>query len=171
MGSLREDQVLLMFAQRMKDLCTILNIHIQTATQLNGEWKQAKEADQNLLRGAKSIADKTDAGAILMPIREWDKQIIDSWRQKGESGFCPQPNMVIHVYKVRQNKFNNIRVYVYFDKSTCRMEDCFVADYSGDLLDIKDTNINIIFDKTASNKLLGVDEELEAMEEEGRFTF
>lgn len=172
MSTLREDQVLLMFAQRMKDLSTLLDIHIQTATQLNGDWKNAREADQNLLRGAKSIADKTDAGAILMPVREWDKQIIESWRARPESGFAPQPNMVVHVYKVRRTKFNNIRVYVNFDRATCRLEDCFCTTYDGEIVDIKNTNVDAILDQTACDKILCVDREIEAMEEEeNRFSF
>lgn len=48
---LREDNVLLMFADRMKTLANTLNIHIDTSSQVNGEWKSSKEADQNLIRG------------------------------------------------------------------------------------------------------------------------
>lgn len=48
---LREDNVLLMFADRMKTLANTLNVHIDTSTQVNGEWKDSKTADQNLIRG------------------------------------------------------------------------------------------------------------------------
>lgn len=48
---LREDNVLLMFADRMKSLANTLNVHIDTSTQVNGEWKESKNADQNLIRG------------------------------------------------------------------------------------------------------------------------
>ena len=161
MSNLQEYQVLYMFAQRMKDLSTILDIHIQSATQLNGDWKTAKEADQNLLRGAKSIADKIDVGAILMPVREYDKDLIDAYMTR--VGFGPRPNAVIHIYKVRQNKFNNVRLYVYFDKSTCRLEDCFCADYSGQVLEVDDTNVETVLKQTESKEILGVNRELEQM--------
>lgn len=163
-SGLQEYQVLYMFAQRLKDLSTLLDIHIQSATQLNGDWKTAKEADANLLRGAKSIADKLDIGTILMPVREWDKDLVDNYMSR--IGFGPRPNMVIHVYKVRQNKFNNIRVYVYFDKATCRLEDCFCADYAGNLLEIEDTNIEVILRQTEGREILGVDREIAAAEED-----
>lgn len=48
---LREDNVLLMFSDRMKTLANTLNIHIDTSTQVNGEWRDSKTADQNLIRG------------------------------------------------------------------------------------------------------------------------
>ena len=48
---LREDNVLLMFSDRMKTLANTLNVHIDTSTQVNGDWKDNKTADQNLIRG------------------------------------------------------------------------------------------------------------------------
>ena len=54
---LREDNVLFIFAERMKFLCNSLNVHINTSTQLNGQYKDTKDGDQNLLRGSKAIAD------------------------------------------------------------------------------------------------------------------
>ena len=69
---LREDNILFMISIRLKDLCNELGIFIMSATQLNGDWQEAKEANQNLLRGAKSIADKIDMGAIILPTKEND---------------------------------------------------------------------------------------------------
>ena len=37
-----------------------------TATQLNSDYQTSSTPDQNLLRGAKSIADKVDYGSILL---------------------------------------------------------------------------------------------------------
>lgn len=54
---LREDNVLLMFIDRMKILCNNLNIHFNTSSQVNGDYKNVKDGDQNLIRGAKSMAD------------------------------------------------------------------------------------------------------------------
>ena len=54
---LREDNVLFMLSNRLKDLCNKYGIFILTATQLNGNFREEKVPDQNLLRGAKSIAD------------------------------------------------------------------------------------------------------------------
>ena len=56
---LREDNILFMISIRLKDLCNEYGIFIMTATQLNADYRTAQQYDQNLLRGAKSIADWT----------------------------------------------------------------------------------------------------------------
>ena len=48
----REDQILFMFSDALKAVGNELDIHIDSATQLNGEYKDAKEKDQNILRGS-----------------------------------------------------------------------------------------------------------------------
>jgi replicative DNA helicase len=56
---LREDNVLFMLSTRLKDMCNKYGIFIMSATQLNADYQESKTPDQNLLRGAKSIADWT----------------------------------------------------------------------------------------------------------------
>ena len=60
---LREDNVLFMLSIKLKDLCNQYGIFILSSTQLNGDYQDAETPDQNLLRGAKAIADKIDLGA------------------------------------------------------------------------------------------------------------
>ena len=144
-SGLREDQILLMFVTRLKELCIRLNIFIWTATQVSGDWKSIKEADQQLLRGAKAISDKVDNGAVLLPVREADKPIIASHTAKG---FELEPTHVVHIYKVRRGRFNNIRLYINFDRSTCRTTDCFATNNDGAIIDIDDTNVELILDQT-----------------------
>ena len=54
---LREDNVLFMLSTRLKDICNKYGVFIMSATQLNGEYQTSETPDQNLLRGAKAIAD------------------------------------------------------------------------------------------------------------------
>ncbi len=55
---LREDNILFMLSTRLKDLCNQYGVFIMSSTQLGPSWKDDTEMpDQNLLRGAKSIAD------------------------------------------------------------------------------------------------------------------
>ena len=54
---LREDNILFMLSNKLKDICNQYGIFIMSATQLSQGWKEEKVPDQNLLRGAKSIAD------------------------------------------------------------------------------------------------------------------
>lgn len=142
---LRTDQILLMFASALKDTAKTLNIYIWTATQLSGDYKNAKELDASYLRSAKSIADKADVGAILTAVREQDQSVIQAWAAKG---FEQLPTFVMTVYKVRAGSYQNIKVYLYFDRGTCQMHDCFVTDARGEILSIADTNIELILDST-----------------------
>lgn len=146
---LRTDQILLMFASALKDIAKTLNIYIWTASQLSGDYKNAKDLDAGYLRSAKSIADKVDVGAILMPVREQDNRAIQDYCSKG---FEIQPNFVMNIYKVRAGSYQNIKVYVNFDRSTCQMHDCFITDANGEFLSVVDTNIEIILDNTKEEK-------------------
>ena len=83
----------------------------------------------------------------MLPVRECDQKIIESYVSKG---FERTPNFVISVYKVRRGSYQNIKVYVYFDRSTCRMYDCFVTDADGHLLPVQDAKIDVtVLDKTS----------------------
>lgn len=146
---LRTDQILLMLSSALKDTAKTLGIYIWTASQLSGDYKNAKELDATYLRSAKSIADKVDVGSILMPVREADQPIIDSYCARG---FELAPNFVISVYKVRAGSYQNIKVYVYFDRSTCQLTDCFVTDSHGNILPVEDTNVEIVLDDTREEK-------------------
>lgn len=48
---LREDQILFLFVDKMKNLCNTLDIHFSSGTQLNGEYLEKKDKDETLLRG------------------------------------------------------------------------------------------------------------------------
>ena len=56
---LREDNILFMLSNKLKDICNQYGIFIMSSTQLNGSYVDSEIPDQNLLRGAKSIADRT----------------------------------------------------------------------------------------------------------------
>lgn len=142
---IREDNVLVMFVDRMKTLCNTLNVHIDTSSQANGDWKNTKDGDQNLIRGAKGIADKLDVGIVVLPPSAKDIESIQGIIHKG---FSRMPNLVFHIYKVRRGKTNHVKLWVYFDYSTCRTYDLFVTDNDYKLLNIENTNIDIILKQT-----------------------
>ena len=56
---LREDNILFMLSIRLKDICNKYGVFILSATQLNQDYQTSETPDQNLLRGAKAIADWT----------------------------------------------------------------------------------------------------------------
>ena len=58
---LREDNILFMLSNKLKDLCNKYGIFLLSGTQLNANIDDAEATpDQNMLRGAKSIADWTN---------------------------------------------------------------------------------------------------------------
>lgn len=142
---MREDNVLLMFADRMKTLANELNVHIDTSSQANGDWKTSKDGDQNLIRGAKAIADKVDVGVVVLPVTEADKKGIEQILHKS---FMPEPNLVYHIYKIRRGKINHVKLWIYFDYGTCRTTDLFVTDNDYNLINVENTNVDILLDST-----------------------
>lgn len=148
-SGLRTDQILLQLSSALKDTAKQLGVYIWTASQLSGDYKNAKELDSSFLRSAKSLSDKVDVGSIMMPVREIDQPVIESYSAKG---FEIIPNFVISVYKIRRGSYQNIKVYVNFDRSTCRMTDCFVTDSKGVLLPVADTNVEIVLDDTKEER-------------------
>lgn len=135
---MREDQVLLIFSERLKILANEYNIHVASATQLNGEWETKETPNQNLLRGSKAISDKADIACIVLPPNKTEEGVIESLKEKYEY----TPNMVFHIYKIRQGNYQkNTKVFVYFDYGTCRTHDCFVTDKKNNLINVDDTEI------------------------------
>ena len=137
---LREDNILFMISIRLKDLCNQYGIFIMTATQLNGEYISAKEYDQNLLRGAKSIADKIDAGMIMLEVSQEDLESLQPILQKG--GFEP-PQIKISVYKNRRGRWKSILMWCRADRGCCRIEPMFVTKYNYELCEIEDLKIKV----------------------------
>lgn len=100
---LREDNLLFLLSVKLKDLCTQFNIFILTSTQLNQDWKKDPIPDQNLLRGAKAIADKADYGCILLDVTDEDREALE--KQVNDEGL-QMPNIKMSIYKNRRGSYN-----------------------------------------------------------------
>jgi replicative DNA helicase len=137
---LREDNVLFMISIKLKDICNQYGVFIMTATQLNADYISAQQYDQNLLRGAKSIADKIDCGMIMLQTSQEDKESLkEILIRKG----LPEPGIKISVYKNRRGQYKDILLWCKADRATCRIEPMFATDYQYTLLDIPDLKIKI----------------------------
>lgn len=135
---LREDQILLLMSIRLKDICNRYSVYLMSATQLNGEWKEAwnKGAviDSTFIRGGKSIIDKADGAMILLPISKMEKKDIEEILAKG---FFKQPNYVTHVFKNRGNRVDKAKVFSYIDMGNMRITDLFVTNTDNEVIDVK----------------------------------
>lgn len=134
---LREDNILFMMAIRLKDICVQYDVFIMSATQLNGDYTDTDNYDQNLLRGAKSIADKIDAGMIMLEVTAND---IESLKTVINSGL-PVPTVKISVYKNRRGRWKNVWLWCTEDRGTCKIMPVFVTKMNYELVDIQDTQI------------------------------
>ena len=135
---LREDNVLFLLSVKLKDICNQFGVFILSSTQLNQDWKSSDIPDQNLLRGAKSIADKIDVGMILLDVTKEDKEVLQKIIGEGR-----MPNVKLSVYKNRRGSYNKCYLWMTADKSTCRFNGLFCTDYNYELIQIKDINITM----------------------------
>lgn len=141
---LREDNILFMLSNKLKDICNQYGVFIMSATQLNGDYQDAKTPDQNLLRGAKSIADKIDYGSILLSVKEEDIDALDSILA---SNIFEKPTIKMSVYKNRRGRYKGIIMWCKADLGTCRIQPMFCTTYDYELINMDD--VKIIVEKGA----------------------
>jgi replicative DNA helicase len=158
---MREDNILLLAIDKLKFLANTLNVFIFTATQVNDTYKTVQSADQGILRGAKSLADKVDIGFATLPISAKDKEAITPIVHMLH---CKEPNCCIHVYKARRSKLSKVKLWIFFDASTMRSIDCFVTNNDYELLNVDDTNIEVILEEN-KEEMTEAFEEMEETEE------
>ena len=138
---LKEYNILFMIAVRLKDLAVEYGVFIETATQLNAEYRTAQVYDQNLLRGAKSIADKIDLGMIMLDASQEDREALQPLID--QQGF-PPPDTKISVYKNRRGRYKDVLLWCVSNKATCKIEPKFVTDYQYELIDVPALQINVL---------------------------
>ena len=137
--SMREDQILFLFIDTLKNLCNKLDVFILTSTQLNGTYKDSAEKDETMLRGAKSMADRIDMGEISLAPTQADLKLIEPIIHKMVG--CPEVNLIRHIYKLRGGKWSKIKVYQHVNLGTGRTKDLFVLNRKNELIDIPIVNL------------------------------
>ena len=137
---LREDNILFMLSTKLKDICNQYGVFIMSATQLNGDYQTSETPDQNLLRGAKAIADKIDYGSILLGVK--DEDLVSLEKVIAIGGF-EMPNIKMSIYKNRRGRYKGIYLWCKADLGTCRINPIFATDYSYEMISIDDVRIKV----------------------------
>ena len=137
---LREDNILFMISIRLKDMCNQYGVFILTATQLNADYVSAQQYDQNLLRGAKAIADKIDCGMIMLEVSQEDLTALDTLIKK--EGF-EQPTIKISVYKNRRGRYKSVLLWCKANRGMCRIEPMFMTNYQYQYIPVEDLKITV----------------------------
>jgi replicative DNA helicase len=137
---LREDNILFMLSTRLKDLCNQYGVFIMSATQLNGDYQESKTPDQNLLRGAKAIADKIDYGSILLGVKDDDLVALESILS---SNIFEKPTIKMSIYKNRRGRYKGVILWCKADLGCCRIKPMFCTTYDYEMVSIDDVRIRI----------------------------
>jgi len=139
-NNLREDVVLMMMANQLKQLAKDYNIFIFSATQVNSGAMIDDETFKNetCIRGSKAVADKADVGYVMTRIgqKTWNA-VIGPLRQAARDGTLDskfienekyRPTHILDIYKNRRGKYKNIRIWVHLDLGTGERNDVFITD-------------------------------------------
>ena len=137
---LREDNILFMLSTRLKDICNQYGVFIMSATQLNGDYQESKTPDQNLLRGAKAIADKIDYGSILLNVKEEDLVALEKILS---SNIFDRPTIKMSVYKNRRGRYKGVILWCKADLGCCRIKPMFCTTYDYEMVSMDDIRIKL----------------------------
>lgn len=131
MKGLREDVVLMLLSNQLKEIAKTYDIFVMSSTQLNGEGLvSGRKRDQSMIRGSKAVADKADIGCIIMPVDEVEKeQVKDIINKVGIA-----PTHVIDIYKIRSGSYRGARIWTLLNLGNGRQRDLFITDSENNLL-------------------------------------
>lgn len=122
--SLRNDEVLLMFATALKDLAVELNVAMFTSTQVNASADDNKNIrNEASLAGGRSTINKADNGAIMArPTNEELESLQELTARFGT------PNCVTDIFKARSGEWTQVRIWSQVNLGTMKKKDLFITD-------------------------------------------
>ena len=122
--SLRNDEVLLMFATALKDLAVELNVAMFTSTQVNASADDNKNIrNEASLAGGRSTINKADNGAIMArPTNEELEALQELTARFGT------PNVVTDIFKARSGEWTQVRIWSQVNLGTMKKKDLFITD-------------------------------------------
>ena len=138
--NLREDNVLFLLSSKLKDIAVQYGVFMMSSTQLNGDFKTSDTPDQSLLRGSKAIADRVDAGMIMLDVTSDDIEKIKPFCDKNN---VPIPNVKMSVYKIRQGRWKSVYLWMNAQKEYCRYNPVFVTDWRYGYIEMEDLKIKV----------------------------
>lgn len=139
-NNLREDVVLMLLANQLKQLAKDYNLFIMSATQVNAfgmSDENMEFKDERSIRGSKAVADKCDMGYVMTRIPEkfWDSmqtslhEAIRTGKIEDASIFdVNKPTHVLDIYKMRRGRYKMVRIWTKLDLGTGERKDMFMTD-------------------------------------------
>ena len=139
-NNIREDVILMMMANQLKQLAKDYKIFIFSATQVNAAGIADEEMefkDEKTIRGAKAIADKADMGYVMTRISDkgWNK-LKANLQPAVREGKIPReylednmrPTHVLDVYKMRRGRYKMVRIWTNLHLGTGYRHDLFMTN-------------------------------------------
>ena len=139
-NNIREDVILMMMANQLKQIAKDYKIFIFSATQVNALGIADDEMefkDEKAIRGAKAIADKCDMGYVMTRISDkgW-LQLKNGLRAAVRDGTIPEkyleddmrPTHVLDIYKMRRGRYKMIRIWTNLHLGTGYRKDLFITN-------------------------------------------
>lgn len=138
-SKIREDVLLGMMANKLKNLALEHKIFIMTSTQVSAEgMNKAGFKDENCLRGAKSLADKTDLSCIITRIHSTEKKYYEEEFQNlpfSEPATAEEERQImtylIDIYKNRDGT-NHVRIPLKINLGTGEREEGYYRKEDND---------------------------------------
>ena len=137
-NNIREDVILMMMANQLKQLAKDYNLFIFSATQVNSLAMgddEMKFKDEKSIRGAKAIADKADMGYVMTRVSDkgWQSVMatLKAAAREGtikEEAIATQPTHVLDIYKMRRGRYKMIRIWSYIHLGTGERKDLFITN-------------------------------------------
>lgn len=162
-NGLREDVILMLMANQLKQIAKDYGVFIFSATQVNakGMEQDGEFKDESCIRGAKSVADKCDMGCVMSRVGEqvW-QEILPKFRQASREGrIVPEylenedwkPTHIIDIYKMRRGRYRGIRIWTHIHLGTGRRIDLFMTTINGDVIDWKTSAYSTVEEEMISN--------------------
>ena len=131
--ALRNDEILLMFSDALKQLAVELDIFIMSSTQVNSNADNPKEIrNEASIAGSRAVINKADVGCVMARPTKDELKILASVSDQ----FGYQPNIVTDIYKLRGGENTQTRVWSYMNLGTLRKQDLFVTNSRMEVVDI-----------------------------------
>lgn len=136
-NGLREDVVLMLMSNQLKQLAKDYNLFIFSATQVNALAMGDEEMsfkDEKSIRGSKATADKADVGYVMTRITEkgWNS-IVPTLKMSIREGIISsdildhKPTHILDIYKMRRGRYKMVRIWTRLHLGTGEREDMFMT--------------------------------------------
>jgi len=169
-NGLREDVILMMMANQLKQIAKDYGVFIFSATQVNAKGMEGdgEFKDESCIRGSKAVADKCDMGCVMSRVNDevWN-DLLPKLRQKAREGKLKadylenedyKPTHIIDIYKMRRGRYRGVRIWSHIHLGTGRRLDLFMTTISGEVIDWQTSGYITVTEEMIGNwrDLIGV---------------